>query len=222
MRFIELFEKFKGVKRVYKHSTKGKEGISEISKKIEPKFKELKSPVKTLKNVMKELRDEMGLEENIEYLDSGMWGMAFKVGNKVIKLTSNREEVKVAKSLIGKKIPYIVNYYKVVPVKGYGIWAILMDLIKPLSKKEKSIFQIFEYCIDWEDVIKEIEESDYSKSYVKSLWEKYLELENGLDKSGIPKADMHSENIGWFDGNLVHFDIMPETGKDEISKLSGS
>jgi len=220
MNYIKIFEKFKKEKRIYKHLDKGKEGISEISKKIEPRYVEIRNPIKTLKNVVDDIKNRMGLKKEIKYLDSGMWGMAFKVGRKVIKLTSNREEVGVAKKLIGKKIPNVVNYYELIKIEEYGIWAILMDFAEPLSKREQSIIQKIESCLDIDELIEEIEGTDIKKSEAKKIWREYKDLEESLENSGISTADMHWGNIGRIGDKLVHFDIMPETGKEEVSKLS--
>jgi len=220
MDYIKIFEKFKKERRIYKHLDKGKEGISEISKKIEPRYVEIRNPIKTLKNVVDDIKNRMGLKKEIKYLDSGMWGMAFKVGRKVIKLTSNREEVGVAKKLIGKKIPNVVNYYELIKIEEYSIWAILMDFAEPLSKREQSIIQKIESCLDIDELIEEIEGTDIKKSEAKKIWREYKDLEESLENSGISTADMHWGNIGRIGGKLVHFDIMPETGKDDVSKLS--
>lgn len=222
MRFIKLFEKFKGRKRVYRDHDKGKEGISEISGRIDPKFVEVKDPIDTLKVIIEKICKEMGLVDKVRYLNAGSYGMAFKVGSKVIKLTSNRSEAKMAKDLIGKKIPNVINYYKIKWVRKYEIWAILMDLVDTPTKGDKKILDIFDYCEDWSEVVDEIEDRNISKSEAKSLWREYQKLKKSLEKSGIPMDDLHSGNIGRLGGELVHFDIMPETGKDEISKLSGS
>jgi len=220
MDYIKIFEKFKKERRIYKHLDKGKEGISEISKKIEPRYVEIRNPIKTLKNVVDDIKNRMGLKKEIKYLDSGMWGMAFKVGRKVIKLTSNREEVGVAKKLIGKKISNVVNYYELIKIEEYSIWAILMDFAEPLSKREQSIIQKIESCLDIDELIEEIEGTDIKKSEAKKIWREYKDLEESLENSGISTADMHWGNIGRIGGKLVHFDIMPETGKDDVSKLS--
>lgn len=220
MRHIKLFEKFKGRKKVLRDIDRGKEGISEISNKIDPKHREINSPLRKLKLVMEKIRNRMGLTEEIKYINSGSWGMAFKIGDKVIKLTSNREEVSVAKKLVGKEIPNVVNYYQILYIEEYGIWAILMDLVNMLSKKEKFLIDIFQFCLDLEEVMDEIRPTRITKSEALSMWIEYQDLVESLEKSGIPTADMHPDNIGRFHGKLVHFDIMPESGQLEISKLS--
>lgn len=217
---IKLFEKFKNRKRVLRDIDYGKEGISEITNKIDPKHKEINSPLRKLKLVMEKIRNRMGLTEEIKYINSGSWGMAFKIGDKVIKLTSNREEVSVAKKLVGKEIPNVVNYYQILYIEEYGIWAILMDLVNMLSKKEKFLIDIFQFCLDLEEVMDEIRPTRITKSEALSMWIEYQDLVESLEKSGIPTADMHPDNIGRFHGKLVHFDIMPESGQLEISKLS--
>ena len=217
---IKLFEKFKNRKRVLRDIDYGKEGISEITNKIEPKHKEINSPLRKLKLVMEKIKNRMGLTEEIKYINSGSWGMAFKIGDKVIKLTSNREEVSVTKKLVGKKIPNVVNYYQILYIEEYGIWAILMDLVNMLSKKEKFLIDIFQFCLDLEEVMDEIRPTRITKSEALSMWIEYQDLVESLEKSGIPTADMHPDNIGRFHGKLVHFDIMPESGQLEISKLS--
>lgn len=216
MKHIKLFEKFKNRKRVLRDIDYGKEGISEITNKIEPKHKEINSPLRKLKLVMEKIKNRMGLTEEIKYINSGSWGMAFKIGDKVIKLTSNREEVSVAKKLVGKEIPNVVNYYQILYIEEYGIWAILMDLVNMLSKKEKFLIDIFQFCLDLEEVMDEIRPTRITKSEALSMWIEYQDLVESLEKSGIPTADMHPDNIGRFHGKLVHFDIMPES-----SGLSG-
>ena len=66
----------------------------------------------------------------------------------------------------------------------------------------------------------EIRPTRITKSEALSMWNEYQDLVSSLEKSGIPTADMHPDNIGRFNGKLVHFDIMPESGQADISKLS--
>ncbi len=224
MKNIKLFEEFKKAKKIYKDHDKGKDGIHEISKKINPKYRvelsNIKGAVRSLKKVMRNVTSEMGIKGRISYLDAGMWGMAFKIKNRVIKLTANEEEVNTAKSMINKKTKYTIQYYMVTWIKKYEIWAILMDLADPISEAERVIIDTAQSCLDKEELMEEIKEYNISKTKASDIWDQLKELEEGLNKAGIPIADLHSGNIGYFEDRLVHFDMMPETGKEEVSALT--
>ena len=69
-------------------------------------------------------------------MNAGAFGMAFIAdGDKIIKLTSNRDEAAEVKGLIDKKVPGCIEYYDIVYSKKFDIWAILMQRTESLTKK---------------------------------------------------------------------------------------
>jgi hypothetical protein len=149
--------------------------------------------------------------------------MAFVVGDdKIIKLTSNKSEAMVAKSLIDKQIPHCVNYYDIVYIKRYNIYAILMDKADKLSPDEKKVIGKLSDSVvlmnDFDRLRKKF--SDISESKLKRIYKDFREMYKSLKDSKVSIQDLHEGNIGYIKDKMVHFDIMGDTKKKDIEKIS--
>lgn len=235
---IRIFEKFKNLKKVYRDIDKSKEGIDSISNKISTKFssrqKSDSDPLKKLKKIVNKISKSLGCKSEVRYMNSGSYGMAFSVDDKVIKLTSDKGEAMIAKKLVNKNIPNTVRYYKVKKIQEYEIWAILMDKAESFTKEEKKIIEIIDECAYYdspkkikneldESYIEAKEQIEYRKLSVKlfkKMWNDYKNMCISLIKNGISMDDLHPGNIGYLGDEMVHFDIMYQTSLEDISKLS--
>lgn len=98
-----------------------------------------------LGEIINTLKQDFGFKK-IKYVGEGHFGMAFDVGNnKILKLTGNEDEVRGIKKVLGKDIPGVVHYYDVKHYPSSNVYAILMDKVKPLSKKEETIYTVIYY-----------------------------------------------------------------------------
>jgi hypothetical protein len=139
MKYLNLFEEFK-IRKLQKVSRQiGADEHSGI-KEVVKKFKKPHNPI--LEDIIESLVDKFKLKGKVKYLNSGSFGMAFAIDDKVIKLTSSKSEALVAKKLIPEKIPHCINYYNVVYMKRYRIYAILMDRADKLTRNEKIVIDI--------------------------------------------------------------------------------
>src|ERR1017187_2354178 len=140
MKYLNLFEEFK-IRKLQKVSRQiGADkhgGIKEVVKKFK---KKPHNPI--LEDILESLVTKFKLKGKVKYLNSGSFGMAFAIDDKVIKLTSSKSEALVAKKLIPEKISHCINYYNVVYMKKYKIYAILMDRADKLTRNEKLVIGI--------------------------------------------------------------------------------
>lgn len=228
MRYLNLFEEFKikKTKKIYKHLDKGKGGVERILGNISddtylPDIDD--EHIDLLGIVLKSVTKRFGLKSNIKYINSGTFGMAFVVGdNRIIKLTSNKSEAMTAKSLIGRKIPHCVNYYDIVYIKRYNIYAILMDKAEKLSPDEKKVVsKLSDSAIlmnDFDKLKKKF--SDISDSKLKRIYNDFRDMYKSLKDNRVSIQDLHEGNVGYIKDKMVHFDIMGDTKKKDIEKIS--
>lgn len=112
-------------------------------------YKDFYSQNSQINKRIDELAEELG-EEIEKFLDKGAFGYAFKTkSNKVLKITSDTNEVHIAHKLAKHKnwIKSLVNYYNVGKLLSknqspyldinYYQYYILMDYTEPLSKEEE-------------------------------------------------------------------------------------
>jgi len=232
MNYLQTFERFEGVKKtkkIKKHWRSDRGGVSSVMGSIANKDA-------NLNDLMKKLVKRFKIEK-VKYMNAGAFGMAFIAdGDKIIKLTSNRDEAAEVKGLIDKKVPGCIEYYDIVYSKKFDIWAILMQKCENLSKKEEKIFSLlFEEGLDnfdednldrsqnfSKDRINDIaSELRLSKEELMSFIRELVELKDKLESNDISIGDLHTGNMGRLDDELVHFDIMAGfTGENELNKIS--
>jgi len=232
MKHLTIFEEFKikKTKKIHKHLDKERGGVEKIVGNI--KDKSSSYPIDILGDVLKSVTKRFGLKSKVKYMNSGSFGMAFVVGDdKIVKLTSSKSEAMVAKFLVGKKIDHCVNYYDIVYIKEYSIYAILMDKAEKLSPEEKKIVKYLSgsaiYMNDFKRLKKDLDErgsflskKEISESKLKRIYDDFREMYISLKKNKISITDLHENNIGYVNNKMVHFDIMGDTKKKDITKIS--
>jgi hypothetical protein len=237
MKHLTIFEEFKikKTKKIHKHLDKERGGVEKIVGNITDKSSSY--PIDILGDVLKSVTKRFGLKSKVKYMNSGSFGMAFVVGDdKIVKLTSSKSEAMVAKFLVGKKIDHCVNYYDIVYIKEYSIYAILMDRAEKLSEKEKYVVSLLSgsaiYMNDLHRLEKKVRKDDFeimgnnknhkpiSESKLKRVYDDFREMYISLKKNKISITDLHENNIGYVNNKMVHFDIMGDTKKKDITKIS--
>ena len=98
---------------------------------------------KILKEVISPTQEYQELVDNIvdqggEFLGSGDYGAAFLVGDKVMKVTTDSEELEDAQILKGQKTKYFVYIYDV-DVRNPNLGIITMDNLEPYTADPDSI-----------------------------------------------------------------------------------
>lgn len=200
-------------------------------------YKEFKKPksdrskrISVSKIIIRDLCQKLNLDvNNIEFLASGYYGNAYKVGDKVLKITTDKDEAKSVYELIKNKTinSGIVKYYSVnmYKIKKDYVYIILMEYVTPLTmflSKKYGINYYNEYklidkildiiCNKWgklkskNELINLIEEFYITEHktvsfFIEKIWELYKNLEF-LEEY----PDLHNENIGIKNGKFVYFD----------------
>lgn len=168
--------------------------------------------------------------EEVQFLSSGIYGNAYRVGNKVLKITTDKSEAKsVYQILQSHQQKGIVKYYDIsmYKMRNEYVYIIIMDYIEPLIPKIKKMryhaknnLIDFAWCLtdtifyNWGKLDK--------KQYLEQVASEYVIPTDGFDKvmlDGIWKLynhlktmktapDFHPNNIGVDKkGNFVMFDF---------------
>lgn len=222
MKHLSIFEEFKirKTKKIYKHLDKERGGVKAVLSEMPH------DNVDILEDIMKSLVKRFGLKSNVKYMNAGSFGMAFIVGDKVIKLTSSLSEASLVNKLIGRKIPHCINYYDIVLLKKYEIYAILMDRAEKLTTKEHFAVGVItddvRYMHDFDKLVKKVKKDgvDISKSKLRKIFDDYRDMYKSLKDNKVSVLDLHEGNIGYLNNQMVHFDVMSDSVKKDVNKIS--
>jgi len=197
-------------------------------------YKKPKSNYSKVINISKiELRDlclKLNLNSNeMKYLGCGSYGNAYRVGDKVLKITEHKDEAKSVYNLIKHnfKIPGIVNYHSVNMFKHKNeyLYVIVMDYVQPLNKFLEKKFgnyhnqqKIIDYMLDivwdkWDKlklynyfvklVGKKYDTDNRTIIYLmEKVWDLYQNLQPYLPKC----PDLQTGNIGVKDDKFIYYD----------------
>lgn len=158
---------------------------------------------------------------NIKYLSSGAFGNAYKIDNKVLKITNDNFEYLSVIKMLNKNIPGVVNYYNAIRYKNF--YCILMEYVIPLEEyinNNNNKYFYFDYIInaiynnwnkmrkynfnDFLELIKDIKQEEEITEKLKlddtltnfeyNIVKKSFELYTKLKQK--PAPDFHLGNIG--------------------------
>ena len=158
--------------------------------------------------------------EEMGYIGAGEWGQAYyTVDNRVIKITTSRDEAKAAKHLAGKKIPNVIQIYSVMRVKeGWAIYQELLD-----TDGIEDVYYAAEHDMEEnseEDYISMDTMEDFDMRDAHALPDpevgKFIQdIQNGMYMARlhahVPNIDLAPDNIGRRNKEYVVFDIMSKT-----------
>jgi len=202
--------------------------INEL-RQLEPK-KEFSDSDKRLdlwKNAISFIAKKLGVELE-EFLGGGFWGIAYKISdNRVLKITTDKEEESAAKYLKGEKNEYLSDIYSTYKIKNHkDKMVIVKEYIEPINSELKSEFEYLVDCMtDYavlkgkyfegisEFILKDVDEDfvDFLKQEHNGKGEfLYTNLEKTYEearKKGVFLSDMSPDNFGIKNGHLCLFDI---------------
>lgn len=176
---------------------------------------------------LEDICDKLNLHnKNIKFLSSGKYGNAYKIDDKVLKITSDKTEANSISNLISSNISNesIVKYYSINRYKLGSEWVyiILMDYLTPIMDYiNNSNYYDFTTTIcniiydNWDEMsisefneyIEEIYSIDKLPKLAKDIISKFWKLYNDL-KYLKKCPDLHYNNLGIDkNGNIVLFDF---------------
>lgn len=183
----------------------------------------------------------LAIEKEGKYVDpflgSGDYGCVFLLKNgRVLKITSDRTEIKVAKKLVKRTTKYLLNYYDIAELyngdENLRYFAVIMDEIKPLEKIDGkglwyNAYEFFKFLpteinkrnipnIKNEFLRKYYLSGDY-KEWLDKYWDNLVGMVQELRKLKVVRPDL--DNILNFgvkdDGTIVHIDIRDTEGRNK-------
>ena len=232
MKYLKLFESYKQFEidlEKVSESDKGYFAIIDILKKN-------KMNLESCLSIVSDNLIQFGItEDNTKYtlIGSGQYGVAFRFHDKVLKITTSKKEFDTCSNLVELDLMGVVKYYVSFQFSNLPIWIIIQDRLKKLPKIEKDVYTTLYYMgandINYKDFqydskenlfrelkkrilnpIKEDEIPSYeiSSKQLRVYFDRYFELVDKLNIENVSTDDLHGENIGLRDGELVHFDII--------------
>ena len=96
-------------------------------------LREVLEPTQEYQELVNDIIDQGG-----EYLGEGDYGAVFLVGDKVMKVTTDSEELEDAQQIKGQKTKYFVHIYDV-EVRNPKLGIITMDNLEPFTGSEKDV-----------------------------------------------------------------------------------
>lgn len=96
-------------------------------------LKEILSPTQEYQELVNDIVDQGG-----EYLGEGDYGVAFLLGDKVLKVTTDSEELEDAQQIKGQRTKYFVFIYDV-EIKNPKLGIITMENLEPFTGNEQDI-----------------------------------------------------------------------------------
>jgi len=96
-------------------------------------LKEILDPTQEYQELVNDIIDQGG-----EYLGEGDYGAVFLVGDKVMKVTTDSEELEDAQQIKGQKTKYFVYIYDV-EVRNPKLGIITMENLQPFTGSEKDV-----------------------------------------------------------------------------------
>jgi hypothetical protein len=191
--------------------------------------------------IAKSVSKELGYN-SIDRIGGGDYGIAYRTNdNKVLKITRDKNEYKVANYLKNKNTTYLINYYDVRKIEGTDLFSLLMDYVEPLDPLEKTFVYIFNthfvrretssksgriYNIPKEKikdfVDKFSQQIELTQKEMYFLIEELIKVQREGEKYNISCIDLKNDNIGWIydrlGKHLVFFDIGVETDYKTTNK----
>ena len=173
------------------------------------------------------------IETEFHLIGYGQYGIAFGFIDKVLKITTSESEFETCSTLVDLEFEGVVRYYLSFQYKNLPIWVIVQDKLKIPSKFERDIYTTLYYLgvndmsnpefkfKSKEEIINalkyrlknpepedELPSYDVDKHQLRMYLDRYLSLADKLREQGITTDDLHGENIGKKEGQLIHFDVM--------------
>jgi hypothetical protein len=152
---------------------------------------------------------------DLNYLGAGIDGIAYTNSDpeKVVKITHNRNEADMAKSLIGKHLPCCIQIYSVdwLPTQtlAYSAWKIVSEKVSQIPKDEYGMFREALACTD------QNETDEYLKDRHQKLGPEFSRLVDEckqllecLKANRMPVKEVMAVNLGRrANGQLVLLDV---------------
>jgi hypothetical protein len=233
MKYLKTFESHSNnhfdldFSKIETTDTRGYYSILEILKTKELDLQEFLSDVRF--NLL-----QFGLiteSTNFKLIGTGQYGIAFSFYDKVLKVTTSKKEFDTSYEFIDMEYEGAVRYYLAFQYLNLPLWIIIQDKLSTLPKMERDIYTTLYYLgandmdnpefSSVEELISalqrrlrnpksedELSSYEIRKRDLRNYFRKYSELRDKLIANGISVDDLHGENIGFKDGELVHFDIM--------------
>lgn len=117
---------------------KGSEALATVSTALGPNW-ETQNIEQDANSVIRAFSDKLqkkGINvSNLKKLGSGTKGVAFDMGDRVLKVTKDRREAQTSGYIIGKQLPNVVNIFDVFKFPGIDWYGVILEKLNPLPKE---------------------------------------------------------------------------------------
>ncbi len=170
---------------------------------------------------------------NFKLIGTGEFGIALSFLDKVLKITTSKSEFDSIEKLVELDLMGVVKYYLAFQYSNLAIWVIIQDKLKMLPKMQRDIYTLL-YYMGANDISNpnfqfknkselfeafvhrvanpkpedELPPYEVEREELEYYFKRYFDLVEKLNIEGVTTDDLHGENIGIKDDELVHFDVM--------------
>jgi len=114
------------------------EFIQQVIKEEMTNSAEIEAAVDQVLNAFKDKLAKKGINiRSLKKLGIGTMGVAFDMGDKVLKITQDVREAKASSLVAGKNIPNIIQVYDIWKFPGVEWYGLVLEKLQPLSPKEE-------------------------------------------------------------------------------------
>jgi hypothetical protein len=168
---------------------------------------------------LKDIITTLNKKYSLKYIKRGSQGLAFKINNKVLKITKDKEEAKIAQYIISNQSKYFNKIYSVKKIMNSNYYLIISKFVTVLNKKEQDIS--FKFLIDTNINHQEFINQFKDKSKVKFIIESINKIISELIKYDLMSynIDLHSKNLGYDKDIIVFFDISDSNFYKSINNI---
>ncbi len=153
---------------------------------------------------------------NLEYLNHGMNGIAYSIGNHVLKITRDKQEAILAEKLINEPCECIVQVFGVKQLQS-DIWQLELEKVIPLNQNQIDIvhyLNMYANKLGLRDIdlivanLKQTRINAPSKNKLLTLYDKYKRLVECALVNDFHLGELHGGNIGFREnGQMVILDL---------------
>ena len=175
-----------------------------------------------INNILKERNIHV---TNLDYLDSGAYGNAFKLNeNLVLKITTSDSEVYYASKLLNVNSNYLVNIKDVFFHEYFDMGYIVRNgfiIMEYLNADRRKFNRFIDYLhvhnpiSDRYENVPMVEVINYFKDrlvgvddeVIIEMFNYYKDIRKELEKYNLPHDDLRGSNIGYRNNRPIFFDI---------------
>lgn len=185
--------------------------------KEEAENQNIEAAVEQVLNAFKDKLAKKGISiSSLKKLGVGTMGVAYDLGNRVLKVTKDVREAKASSLVAGKNIPNIIQVYDIWKFPGVEWYGLIIEKLTPLSPKEEQEltnavvntgFPVFLHRAgnDWNEAMKQLAQAAVKRFY-GTAFTKYPDAASARGGQGTKDPRVQQDVKANLDNVIREFD----------------